>query len=328
VVSESLVPADAINVDTAEEATRHLEATATLGQSMQFARTRQGSQPSAIAEGVCGAPPSPTSDAMPAYPAANALCEIGCRAPKTYSSAASVPRISGPIAEGSEHMRGARVPGRLAPQPPSHAGSRGRHSSKSNKPNGVLSSTSGHTPLSSPLHSAHNVNPYNVLSPHSTEDFITDRSVSIDLYAASATLASSHRHAGMPTGSHTLDPGPYHRANSRLREMLPHYHVKVAVKLSYVHVILTVIAVIAFVMYMGTRLWYLVSGKTSTFDAQFTSVPYSWVVWVAELALGFLGFYGHQTYWKQTCKYTSMAEDELDALYEVRVLLVLECCWC
>jgi hypothetical protein len=145
--------------------------------------------------------------------------------------------------------------------------------------------------------------------------------VSIDVdnyYAASATLASSHHQAGVPTGSHTLDPGPYHKANARLREMLPHYHVKVSVKLSYIHVFLTIIAVIAFLLYMGSRAWYLVSGRTASFEAQFTSVPYSWVVWVAELFLGFLGFYGHQTYWKQTSTYTPMKDAELDALYEVR----------
>lgn len=141
--------------------------------------------------------------------------------------------------------------------------------------------------------------------------------MSIDLHDNSPYLAQEQHAVGMPTGSHVLDPGPYHQANALLRSKLPHYRVHVSVKTSWTHIVLTVIAVICFLIYSGTRFWYIISGKTASFGEQTTSVPYSWVVLVAEVALGFLGFYGHQTYWKQTTVYTALTADELEHLTEV-----------
>lgn len=44
---------------------------------------------------------------------------------------------------------------------------------------------------------------------------------------------------------------------------------------------------------------------------QDTSVAYSIVVLCGEAALGLLGFYGHQLFWKQTLNYTHMSADTL-----------------
>ena len=147
---------------------------------------------------------------------------------------------------------------------------------------------------------------------------------SAHLYAA-AQPAADHRH-GHPTGSTPHDPGPYHRANALLRDKLPHYTVAVATHTAWAHIVLTVLAAAAFAAYLGVRLWYLTSGRTAALGRQDTSVAYSWVVWAAELALGFLGFYGHQTYWKQTTRHTALSGAAVAALREVLVRLICTMC--
>ena len=111
--------------------------------------------------------------------------------------------------------------------------------------------------------------------------------------------------------SHPLDPGPYHKANAQLREQLPHYNVDVSVHTRWDHVFLWCMAVVICFVYLGVRLYYLVSGKTAEFNSQNTSVPYSYVVLVGELALGCLGFYGQQCFWKQDVRFSAMDSETL-----------------
>jgi hypothetical protein len=120
-----------------------------------------------------------------------------------------------------------------------------------------------------------------------------------------------------PTGSRSCAPGPYHQANCRLRQLLPHYKVTIAVTASWLHIFLAVAAVICFLGYIGIRIWYLVSGRTAAFHTQRTSVAYSWVVLVAEVAVSFVGFYGSQNYWKQSTKFVEMSTDDVKALTQV-----------
>ena len=95
--------------------------------------------------------------------------------------------------------------------------------------------------------------------------------------------------------------------------------MRVWVQTSWLHIFMTAVTVAAFVFYIGVRAYYLVSGKTVDLDTQSTSVPYSWVVLVAEVFLSFLGFYGHQTYWKQRTDFSKMSEEDVQQLAHVRL---------
>lgn len=121
---------------------------------------------------------------------------------------------------------------------------------------------------------------------------------------------------GVPTVSHALDPGPYHKANALLREQLPHYNVDVTVNTRYDHVMLWIMAVLVWFVYIVVRLYYLTSGTTAREfggpgGGQNTSVPYSYIVLVGEVALGLLGFYGQQCFWKQDVRFSAMDSETL-----------------
>jgi hypothetical protein len=142
----------------------------------------------------------------------------------------------------------------------------------------------------------------------------------------SGGVGDSYALAEHPTGSRLLTAqGPYHGANARLRRMLPSYDVTVRVSTSWVHVILTALTAIVFVGYLGVRAWYLSSGKTGALKRQDTNVPYSWVVLAAEVGLGFLGFYGHQLYWRQVVTHMEMSEEDAAALIQARSRLRCVC---
>jgi hypothetical protein len=174
------------------------------------------------------------------------------------------------------------------------------------------------------------------MSPHKKHAYANqldydDHSVSIELQRSSYAKgnggrapnseAHSYALADHPTGSHPLAPGPYHKANSRLRELLPQYNASVSVKTSWLHIFLTILALLTFAWYIGVRLWYLTSGKIADFKIQKVNIPYTWVVLAAELAATGLGFFGHPLYWKQHVKYTKLSDEELDDLVRVCTLL-------
>jgi hypothetical protein len=155
---------------------------------------------------------------------------------------------------------------------------------------------------------------------------IDDQTVSIELQrsplakgygCAPNSEAHSYALADHPTGSHPLAPGPYHRANSRLRQLLPLYNASVTVKTSWFHIIMTFLSVLAFLWYIVLRAYYLASGMASKFESQNVNVPYSWVVLAAEIALTGLGFYGHQVYWRQVVKFTEMSDVERNDMVRV-----------
>jgi hypothetical protein len=130
---------------------------------------------------------------------------------------------------------------------------------------------------------------------------------------------------GLPTVSHPLNPGPYHKANAQLRKQLPHYNVAVKVTTRWDHIFLWLTAVLVFLVYFGVRLYYLVSGKTAQFEAQNTSVVYSYVVLAGETACCILGFYGHQLFWKQGTNFTAMEKATVAKVTDVRCHLT--CFW-
>jgi hypothetical protein len=326
-------PADAINVNTAEEATRHLESTKGIGNGFRLdsSSMRRG----AIARG----------DGRVEYGPSTSL----------HRSASSVPE---PIAEGDEQVTspdadplqrrdptlldlaseagfvrndsdsGTDVDDIYIPSMPlmlvPHM-TPGKRSHKPSPPDAYFGNivpsvgtpqVQSHNPQSASLTRKHAYS-------HSLTRSVGDRTISIDLLCVPGcddqlARSSSYARASHPTGSRPHDPGPYHRANSRLREMLRNYTVKVLVTTSWIHVFLTALAVVAFCGYIGIRGWYLISGKSSNFNAQDVSVAYSWVVLSAEVSLGFLGFYGHQTYWKQTTTFREMTDDEEKTMIDVQ----------
>jgi hypothetical protein len=116
---------------------------------------------------------------------------------------------------------------------------------------------------------------------------------------------------GAPTMSQPLDPGPYHKANALFRAQFPHFHVDVTVNTHWDHILLCVLAILIYVVYLSVRMYYLVSGRTASFGAQNTNVVYSYVVLVAETALGLLGFYGNLSFWEQEVQFSAMDTDTL-----------------
>jgi hypothetical protein len=165
---------------------------------------------------------------------------------------------------------------------------------------------------------------HDLLSKHSkeaTQDETASMKVAVQSQQwglSSLPRGDSYAISQHPTGSHSSAPGPYHQANCRLRHLIPHYNVSVTVTTSWPHILLTAAAVLCFLGYVGIRIWYLVSGRTAAFSAQNTSVAYSWVVLVAEVAVSVLGFYGSQLYWRQSTTFSEMSADELEALTQVR----------
>jgi hypothetical protein len=164
---------------------------------------------------------------------------------------------------------------------------------------------------------------------------LDDQTVSIELQRSSHlqragghapnSEAHSYALADHPTGSHPLAPGPYHKANCRLRKLLPLYSSTVTVTTSWLHITMTILTVLAFLWYIGLRAYYLLSGKVYKFELQNVSVPYSWVVLAAEIALTSLGFYGHQAYWRQNVHFKEMSDEEYGDMVEVWAFTWLSC---
>jgi hypothetical protein len=149
----------------------------------------------------------------------------------------------------------------------------------------------------------------------------TPRSEALTIDLQPPGSVSMPRHfRGHPTVSHALEPGPYHKANSRLRVQFPHYTVKVNIKTRWDHILVTVIAFVIFAAYIGLRVYYLATGRAEEFHLQNISILYSWVVLGAEIVLGLLLFYSKQLFWKQELVYTVMDDEELGKLTEVRRL--------
>ena len=138
----------------------------------------------------------------------------------------------------------------------------------------------------------------------------------------SGTAALRHQ-KGMPTLSQAVEPGPYHKANARLRVQLPHYRARVTVRVRWDHVLMTLLTFCTFFGYIGIRVWYLVSGKSVEFRTQNISLKYSWVVLAAEVVSGLLLFYSNQLFWKQELVYTIMEDEEVQQMTEVRYTV---CC--
>lgn len=116
--------------------------------------------------------------------------------------------------------------------------------------------------------------------------------------------------------------GAYHAANSMLRRQLPHYHAKVSVRVHWDHVFMWVLTIVSVIMYVGTRLYYLVSGKSATLSGGDVNIPFSWMTIVADGSLAVLGVYLHQNFWKQTVDFKPLTGPALQKLTKARSALL------
>jgi hypothetical protein len=314
------ISADAINMDTEEEATRLLEETQGIGYTpridsnslRRIADARDGrpendleqsprlhrrpsSMPGPVAEGDAHVRDPSFLDFVPSDSAAG---EANVYITTESPSSARPPRMVAHTHTGHSHHRLGHAQAHVhavAPSPP-HSQAR--------------------TPKSPSLMRKHAY--ARSLAPPSVDD----RTISIDLLRSPGceehhAQSNSYALASHPTGSRPFDQGPYHRANSRLRVMLRHHTLRVFVATSWIRIVLATAAALAFCVYIGIRAWSLISGNSDKLDVQNVSVPYSWVVLTAEVALGFLVFYGHQTYWKQITKFNEMPAEEAQRMIDV-----------
>ena len=82
------------------------------------------------------------------------------------------------------------------------------------------------------------------------------------------------------------------------------------------HVAVVAVAACVYLVYIGVRLFYLVSGRTEGIPN--VSTGYSWAVLLAEAFTGAVLFYRKQVFWKQEVSFTRMAPDVLQSVAEVR----------
>ena len=121
---------------------------------------------------------------------------------------------------------------------------------------------------------------------------------------------------GVPAvGGEPCDGSPHLSSHARLRRLLPHLRVNVRTATRWDHVAVVALAACAFLVFVGVRLFYLVSGRTE--GVPNVSTGFSWAVFVAEVSTGALVFYKQQLFWKQEVSFTPMDADELREVAEV-----------
>eukprot|EP00892_Ulva_mutabilis_P001282 jgi/Ulvmu1/11154/UM071_0038.1 len=148
---------------------------------------------------------------------------------------------------------------------------------------------------------------------YATADYATaDLSMSIAMHPPASTSVN-RRTPGQPTGSHELEPGPFHRTNAALRRQLPHLTFTVHTPLCWGHIAARTAALLCFWLYAALRLVYLATGRSAAIEGQDVSVAYSWVMLVAEGAAVLAELFDrHHLCWRQELVYSSVAEDDVE----------------
>jgi hypothetical protein len=84
--------------------------------------------------------------------------------------------------------------------------------------------------------------------------------------------------------------------------------------------VLTLVVTFLFlVAYLGTRAWYLATGRSAAFGTNI-NVPYSWVVLVAEFGISLLGFYTRMFSWRRKLEFHGLSLPALRRVKHVRSL--------
>ena len=94
---------------------------------------------------------------------------------------------------------------------------------------------------------------------------------------------------------------------------------KVEVNLHWDHISLWLLTIASVLMYLGTRLYYLISGKSGTLSGGTVNITFSWMTIVADAALAILGIYLHQNFWKQTVQFTPFTDLAIQKMNKVRL---------
>lgn len=98
----------------------------------------------------------------------------------------------------------------------------------------------------------------------------------------------------------------------------PVVQAKVTVAVHWDQVFFWILQVLSMVLYLGTRLWYLVSGESVRLSNGDISVTYSWMVLVADIGLSFMGLYLQQKFWKQTVEFRPLTDLDILKITKVR----------
>lgn len=95
--------------------------------------------------------------------------------------------------------------------------------------------------------------------------------------------------------------------------------VKVSIDKHWDHFALWLLSLLGVLAYIGVRVWYLISGRTKKLGQDGVSIPYSWMVLLAEAALSTLGVYLHQNFWKQKVEFSELPDTALEHMHRVRL---------
>lgn len=90
-----------------------------------------------------------------------------------------------------------------------------------------------------------------------------------------------------------------------------------SVNVHWDHVSLWFLTIASVIMYVGTRLYYLISGKSATLSGGDVNIPFSWMTIVADAGLAVLGIYLHQNFWKQTVQFTPLNDLAIQKMNKV-----------
>ena len=97
----------------------------------------------------------------------------------------------------------------------------------------------------------------------------------------------------------------------------PTVQARVSVKTHWDHIFVWLIQIVSLLTYVGVRAVYLITGQTAALGQESVSIPYSWLVLVAEIGLGLSGVYLRQNFWKQTCEFKEVPPKELAKITKV-----------
>lgn len=103
---------------------------------------------------------------------------------------------------------------------------------------------------------------------------------------------------------------------------------KVSVNVHWDHVFFWVLQVVSMCVYLGLRLWYLASGESARFTNGDISIPYSWMVLIADFGLSGMSLYLHQKFWKQTVQFRPLNDLDIQRVTKVRDVMTSDVLFC
>ena len=115
--------------------------------------------------------------------------------------------------------------------------------------------------------------------------------------------------------------GPYAAATALLRTVLPHYNVTIWSRVNWKLVCVLALGFVGLGVYVGVRIWYLVSGRSAALNVATgnVSIWYSWLALVAELVMALVGMYSRLLTKRQTVKFAAVRDNSAWGITKVRL---------